>query len=69
MDKVWGCEEISPFSDFVFYLFCFSFSDFVFYLFCFFFSNFVFFCLFLLKKRGFPLSIKHIDIGFWDLIY
>jgi len=25
MDKVWGCGEISPFSDFVFYLFCFSF--------------------------------------------
>ena len=49
MDKVWGCGEIYPFSDFVFYLFCFSFSDFVFYLFCFSFSNFVS-CLFLLKK-------------------
>jgi len=59
MDKVWGCGEISPFSDFVFYLFCFFFSDFV-------------FCLFLLKKtktKKFPLSIKHIDIGFWDLIH
>jgi len=54
MDKVWGCGEISPFSDFVFY-FCFSFSNFV-------------FCLFLLKKK-FLFSIKHIDIGFFDLIY
>ena len=54
MDKVWGCGEISPFSDFVFYLFCFFFSNFV-------------FCLFLLKKK--LVSIKHIDIGFWDLIH
>jgi len=54
MDKVWGCGEISPFSDFVFY-FCFlSFLNFVFY-------------LFLLKKK---FSIKHIDIGFlgFDLL-
>jgi len=57
MDKVWGCGEISPFSDFVFYLFCFFFSNFV-------------FCLFLLKtKKKFLHSIKHIDIGFWDLIH
>jgi len=54
---VWGCREISPFSDFVFYLFCFSFSNFV-------------FCLFLLKKnkkktKKFLLSIKHVDIGFF----
>jgi len=35
MDKVWGCGEISPFSDFVFYLFCFFFSNFVFCLFLF----------------------------------
>ena len=55
MDKVWGCGEISPFSDFVFYLFCFSFSNFV-------------FCLFLFKKK-FLFSIKYIDIGFWDLIH
>jgi len=40
MDKVWGCGEKIYFPPF---------SDFVFYLFCFFFSNFVF-CLFLLKK-------------------
>jgi len=51
MDKVWGCGEISPFSDFVFYLFYFFFSNFV-------------FCLFLLKKK-FLLSIKHVDIGFF----
>ena len=57
MDKVWGCGEISPFSDFVFYLFCFFFSNFVFYLFL------------LKKKKKFLLSIKHIDFGFLDLIY
>jgi len=34
MDKVWGCGEIAPFSDFVFYLFCFFFIIFLF--FCFF---------------------------------
>jgi len=58
MDKVWGCGEIFPFSDFVFYLFCFFFSNFV-------------LCLFLLKKlkKKFLLSIKYIDIGFWDLIH
>jgi len=62
MNKVWGCGEIFPFSDFVFYLFCFSFNNFV-------------FCLFLLKKKQktknkkqkkkFLLSIKHVDIGFF----
>jgi len=30
MSKVWGSGEISPFSDFVFYLFCFFFSNFFF---------------------------------------
>ena len=62
---VWGENLFSPFSDFVFYLFCFFFSN-------------LFFCLFSLKKTKnkkqktnffFLLSIKHIDIGFWDLIH
>jgi len=56
MDKVWGCGEISPFSDFVFYFFCFSFLI-------------LFSMLFSLKKINKKKSIKHIDIVFLDLIH